>query len=518
MLFCMLLMPHRVEADGAIPVYSKALQNLMKQQEQMNQSKTVTEAAFNKMVTEYKTLLKQSPSEKARIYIQLGKMYSEMTDQQRRDYAQAVPYYNEALVALAPEDVNLRGEVLLAIAFCYYRPSSFHDIDKAREYFIKASEINRAYAVQLARMSLFAWGGPCDYFLACCLYDIATRDGWEGGMENYSYLMHVLDLDAAGRLDTMHLAGLEKGYFYRVVADQQARSLTTMILTAELGFATAEFEMGLIYGETEFQNIDEAFRWYRLASDHGYDPAMAKLAQLCLAHTLDTASGNIFERQANGKYAPQIYDRVYEECERLLMTPAQHGFAQAQLYLGQMYKNGCVNGTIKHNYRKAYYWLLLARTNGMTDAIAELEELDKTVDNASDQLLVSDYQSIFMKVKEDARKNDIASTCLTRIVHSNQWGKPFLMNSTYYTIPMLGDKKIPMPKKNEIEPMMAKYYQQTYGLYISILKNMSRDHMIYSDHERKHYQSMMIRLRSRSEIVCPSAEIKASPWESWDGR
>ena len=82
----------------------------------------------------------------------------------------------------------------------------------------------------------------------------------------------------------------------------------------------------------------------------------------------------------------------------------------------------------------------------------------------------------------------------------------------------MGDKVPPFPDNKELPAQLASQYQETYGLYVSILKNMSRNHMDYSDHERKHYQEMMKRLRDHSEMVCPLADLKASPWESWDGK
>lgn len=510
-------------AEAKIGKPSKALKSVIKQHNAMNMSGNITQAAFDKVANQYKTLLKQSPNEKALIYINMGRLYRGVANPALRNFPTAVSYLQEALTLMDDEDNFYRGLALNDIGICYMRPSTMHNMEVARRNFLQASRYDRKYTVSLARMSLFGWGVPMDYFLALCFYDIATRAGWDGGMENYSYMVNVLNQDERGELDTLAMRGLEKAYFYWQVSDQPQRALSSMTMSAEMGLLTAQFEMGLMlrtgdnYMNTNVDDDDEAWRWFRRSADQGYAPGVTELARLCWLHTMDTAQGNIFEKGANGKYSSRAYDQVFKECTKMLMRVATAGYPPAEQLLGQMYMKGEPHGTIKHDYKKAYYWLLLAKSNGLHAADDDLKELDRITDQSGEQVSAEEYKRISLEVKQNKSRLDISAVCMNRVIRGSRWSHPRWDRSSYYTMRIEG-KKMPMPKASDLNVKLASTYKEAYNLFIDLLKDMSRHTLPYSDAERKHYQQMMAQIRSRAEFLTPVSTIQASPWENWDGK
>ena len=125
---------------------------------------------------------------------------------------------------------------------------------------------------------------------------------------------------------------------------------------AEQGYATAQFNLGVMYanGEGVPEDDAEAVRWYRLAAEQGYALAQSNLGLM----------------YANGEGVPE--DDA--EAVRWYRLAAEQGYALAQSNLGLMYANG--EGVPKDDVT-AYAWLNIAAAQGQSSANEGKEHVAK---------------------------------------------------------------------------------------------------------------------------------------------
>ena len=118
-------------------------------------------------------------------------------------------------------------------------------------------------------------------------------------------------------------------------------------LAAEQGYASAQFNLGVMYDTDEGVPEDdvEAVRWFRLAAEQGHAGAQFNL-------------GVIY---SNGEGVPE--DDV--EAVRWYRLAAEQGDALAQATLGLMYDTG---EGVPENTVKAYTWYSIAAAQGEADA------------------------------------------------------------------------------------------------------------------------------------------------------
>jgi TPR repeat protein len=129
--------------------------------------------------------------------------------------------------------------------------------------------------------------------------------------------------------------------------------------SAEQGYSPAQFNMGAMYEYSKGveQNYSEAIKWYRVAAEQGDDKAKFKHDELYkkMMQSL-TFSFNNIKLPNNDTRATQS-EIGYNE----LLNAAQKGDVNAQLKLGEMYRDG-IGVTI--NFDEAIKWFTAAAKNG----------------------------------------------------------------------------------------------------------------------------------------------------------
>ena len=113
--------------------------------------------------------------------------------------------------------------------------------------------------------------------------------------------------------------------------------------SAKLGFATAQFNLGVMYenGLGVVQDYAEAVRWFLLAAEQGNARAQS----------------NVGTMYGNGDGVAQDY----AEAMRWFRLAAEQGNARAQSNVGMMFDNG---DGVAQDYVLAHMWYNIAAANG----------------------------------------------------------------------------------------------------------------------------------------------------------
>ena len=155
-------------------------------------------------------------------------------------------------------------------------------------------------------------------------------------------------------------------------------------LSAEQGYAIAQFNLGLMYyeGQGVPQDHKEAFKWYRLAAEQGLAEAQYNLGfmysdgqgvpqdyneavkwyRLSAERGYASAQYNLGLMYYEGQGVPQDYN----EAVKWYRLSAEQGDAEAQNYLGMVYYQG---QGVTQDYVLAHMWANLGASNGSKDAI-----------------------------------------------------------------------------------------------------------------------------------------------------
>lgn len=160
---------------------------------------------------------------------------------------------------------------------------------------------------------------------------------------------------------------------------------------ANKGDASALFRLGEIYhlGLGVTQNVDEAFKWYRLASRQDNAAGHAGLATLYMLgigaprdanKALELLRKAVEQENATGYLGLSIYytnglagvRRDLAEGFRLMRKAAELGDVNAQYLLAEMYRDG--NG-VEKNPDEAYIWYTIAIMNGDYNSLFFRREL-----------------------------------------------------------------------------------------------------------------------------------------------
>jgi uncharacterized protein len=114
-------------------------------------------------------------------------------------------------------------------------------------------------------------------------------------------------------------------------------------LSAEQGYAAAQFELALMYsnGEGVLQDYKEAAKWYRLSAEQGIAEAQFNLALM----------------YDNGRGVLQDY----KEAAKWYRLSAEQGTANAQANLGVMYSKG---QGVPQDLVYSHMWANIAASNG----------------------------------------------------------------------------------------------------------------------------------------------------------
>ncbi len=132
---------------------------------------------------------------------------------------------------------------------------------------------------------------------------------------------------------------------------------------AELGYAEAQYNLGLMYykGEGVAYDKAEAVRWYRKAAEQGHADAQYKLG----------AMYNYYGVGATKDYGGGV-TQDYAEAVRWYRKAAERGYTRAQYKLGIMYAYGV---GVPEDDIQAYAWISLASAQGVENAKNAKERL-----------------------------------------------------------------------------------------------------------------------------------------------
>ena len=154
-----------------------------------------------------------------------------------------------------------------------------------------------------------------------------------------------------------------------------------MIMTAKLGDAIAQYNLGLMYeqGKGVPQDYKEAVKWYRKSAEQGDADA-----QCNLGYMYDQGFG---------------VPKDYKEAVKWYRLAAEQGHADAQSMVGVCYADGL--GVAK-NPIEGYAWYNIAIANGNEDA----KEWIKEIELSPEQLIEAQSLSTEIYKRIKANKED----------------------------------------------------------------------------------------------------------------
>ena len=155
--------------------------------------------------------------------------------------------------------------------------------------------------------------------------------------------------------------------FFTFYADTQEGDIKRLELAANQGCLEAQYNLGCIYWDGTNgveKNIEETFKWFKLAADHGYSQAQIfSLACIYLYGTNGVQKGSEESLKWFKKAASQ---GCLEESLKWFQLAASQGCLEAQYNLGCIYWDG-TNGVRKDN-EESLKWFQLAANQGCLDA------------------------------------------------------------------------------------------------------------------------------------------------------
>lgn len=318
-------------------------------------------------------LEEQAKNGNADAQVELGRLYWKGERGVKKDYAEAVKWFQKAV-----DKGNVYGKFLLGQcyddgigveknytkAYTLYN-EVYYELDKMAEagdvkaqtylgiYYLRTDFTDHLHTLDPKKLAFTAFKDAAlqGYVLAYCCLGLCYEKGY-GVTQSYAEAMKWYRLAAEqGRADAQYNLGLYYHYGWGCT-QSDAKAVKWWRLAAEHGLAEARYNLGLSnkngYGVT--QSDAEAIKWYRLAAEQGWEPA-----------------------QYNIGFCYYIGDGVtqsYTEAIKWWRLAAEQGFATAQYSLGACYHNA--NG-VQRSELEAIKWFRKAAKQGHREAILFLK-------------------------------------------------------------------------------------------------------------------------------------------------
>ena len=255
--------------------------------------------------------------------------------------------------------------------------------DQAKEYFLKASEVDPGYLRGCGLMYAFGWGVEMDTKKGYEYLKTATEKGCDFAISNLYELMwresnDVSSLAIKGYLEYMNCCQRGKGL---------TAGLPSLKDSADQGYAPAQFELGGLY-QSGSMKVDartlkkEAYHWYHAAAAQGYLPALHNLGILAQQSIVSPLTGTVYEPKMKGTalYDIDAIKHCSLEGHNLLLRAAEAGYAPSQHSVGVRYIVGgeTVSEGVRYTFFKvdraeAWHWLTESARQGFSQAKADLK-------------------------------------------------------------------------------------------------------------------------------------------------
>lgn len=429
------------------------------------------------------------------------------------DLEKSKEYLEKAESIMDATDTTLCKDVYYNLGLVYYHDWAGGDLDKAIDYFEKASDLDIKCSNVLGQMYQFGIGVDAEPALALEYY----QDCAHGGGDSYANLyamMYVMEKIAEGNLDeaayakyrdAIILESRGEGTIYCETEDKE-NVLAYLKEAAEAEFVPAMFELGAYLAcnprmceESEWL---EGLDWLLKAAEKNYPPAM---------HMLGYATENLYHRVA---FKVPSIDRRLEpntaEAIPFYKKAAAAGFPPSQCAVGLYYFN---NG----DYASASYWYGEAASVGYARAQTLLDNFDAKVEAIQKAQLEAAIQNLSNAVAGFGQS--LASACE---VFSNNY------ETAQPAIEKVGYSKSLNESTKEAKSLTSKASQldgqkllnkhieeKAYDGYCNLLSKMKYGYYQYDDKKRKEIQQSMKEIRTK--WTSQGYDFYQNSYENWDG-
>jgi TPR repeat protein len=177
---------------------------------------------------------------------------------ERGDFANAVSQYQELAV-----QGEASAQYTLAVMYANGQGVDQDEAQAIRYYSMAADQGHAAAQFDLGSMYANGQGVAADDLAAMRFYRLAANQGHGAAQINFSQISGAKFFEASAAYQ----------------AADYATAFSTYQLLADYGDAAAQHNLGLMYenGLGVGQNMEQAMRWYRLAADQAFPPAVTRL-------------------------------------------------------------------------------------------------------------------------------------------------------------------------------------------------------------------------------------------------
>lgn len=483
---------------------------------------------FNE-VTKRLQVLAKDPNLMGQAYLRLGRNYANVCNTKLVNDSLAVHYLEQSLLYLdLPEENDLYSVALHNLAREYMYPSRRQNGYRALEYMIQSFELRPQGVPDMGDMFMFGWGVKQDLFLAANIYDICLTDGNTGSLDQFYYIDYFLNHINGNQFDTRAFEGMEYFFYSNFILRDSRKGYYSITMASELSLPSAMLELGLLYhnnmaGANEATNRSEGFNWLREASDQNYAPAILALSNFCQKYTIDPEEGDIYRKNAQGKYSTDALRTVNQKVRDLCRRASELGYVQAEVELGKMMMDAPQYHLGAPDYLEAAKWFTLAAQSSFSQGEEMLDVLQHKMDTAQVQHDPKSYAAAVkagrsMATTQQYNHANILESILknTSINHPrNSKSTPLKSTPTEEQMALL--EKYNVPQQDVDDFILAIAYKAVYNEYVKLLKDMSAPQKFVNQSTRRFLQSNMTRLRIHAQEMSYCL-IKESPWEEWNGK
>lgn len=526
-----------IEVRAQVPVTDGALINTSQTSKELgkiieecsNWSVTSPTPKRFKEVNQRLLILSKDEQVKGHALMQLGANYTDVANERLRDDSLANYYLTGALLHLPlPKEKALYSKALYYLGRLYMYPTPYQNSYLASQYLGESFKLQPKLCPEYGDLFLFGWGVKNDIFLASNIYYICLLDGNTGSMDQMNYINYFLENTSTRQYDTRCFEGMEHYIYANFILRDSKKAFYAVTMAAELSLPSAMLEMGLLYannlaGTDEQLNRQEAFHWFREGANTNYPPAILGLARLCRRNVMDTLQGDIYRKDAKGKYSKEDRDRVNQQIVGLLRRAAEMGHVQAQLDMGYIMMDKPKYGMGAPDYIEAAKWFTAVAQSSSITGERMLNVLQKKMDTASIQHDPEEYaQACLEGQKISNNQQYMFSNTMENILKNNNIAHPKSIKSTPLKRKLTPEQKrladkYGVTEENYDDLILAINYRNVYDEYCELLKEMSDPSKMVNQSKRRIIQGNMTRLRIYAKGMKYN-QIKQSPWEEWNGR
>ena len=509
--------PNVMITKGGVFDYPPALIEISNRIEAANE-RGMSHIEFNAMIHELTNFIQENPRYRKQAYIELGNIYNYVRPVNLRNTDRAFQFYSLAL-PLANSNSD-KSQINLLMASCFNNiDNGSGNISELTNYLMKAAEIDGRYSSGIGDIVMCGWGNFCDMYLAASFYTIGMMNGDAGSGAKLNILNYIIEKPNWSINDSLGFYDFERFLYHSRLTNDKERAFAALISSCQRDFVPAYYYAAYNYMNNQ-PNISQEerrkkmYQWLSKGSQANYAPCVYGLGMLASVYTIDTAKGDIYKPNAEGKYSESERKSCAKQAYELFQRAANMGNANAIMALAELYQKGNEYGYPKKDVEKALYYYILSTHFGNDVGFKRIDEMRAVAGDKEDferKLAAAESKSKSLHIKFDTQLQQT----FEKILNNDHFNNPRMVASSYN----MAHPDIDISNNTDqlLLSMLARNYNNVYKLYIDKIARLARWGNSYVSNHITFYQERMREIRLRYQSQNLPKEIRESMWESWNG-